>query len=200
MSNEFTGVVPNQNAKSPLLGKPKTFPRNKDRLINRIKNKVNPLNHESRRKERLMRAISIHEEVEAIRLIRETGMKPGDFNNYPFMYYAAAKNQLGVVEALIAAGANIEPDHPEWYLDRPLSAAARMGHAEVVRALLEAGADANRATKGHMSPLDAAENYGHTEVVKILEAAGARRGTPVSGGRKRTRKYKNKNRKTRRKA
>ena len=37
------------------------------------------------------------------------------------------------------------------------------------------------------------------DIVEILENAGARRGTPVSGGRKRTRKYKNKNRKTRRK-
>ena len=43
------------------------------------------------------------------------------------------------------------------------------GHVDIVKLLLEAGADINAGASGTYSPLKIAEKNGHTEVVKLLE-------------------------------
>jgi ankyrin repeat protein len=52
--------------------------------------------------------------------------------------------------------------------------AARLGYVEIVRLLLEYGADANQETDSSMyTPLMSAARFGQTEIAKILIDAGA---------------------------
>ncbi|KAG9338375.1 hypothetical protein JZ751_025934 [Albula glossodonta] len=62
----------------------------------------------------------------------------------------------------------------------PLFLAAQQGHARVARALLHAGADANRVTDDDAGPLFAAVDGGHAEVVKLLVSNGAEVNRPQS--------------------
>eukprot|EP00658_Telonema_sp_P-2_P076721 TRINITY_DN6775_c0_g1_i1.p2 TRINITY_DN6775_c0_g1~~TRINITY_DN6775_c0_g1_i1.p2 ORF type:complete len:105 (+),score=34.15 TRINITY_DN6775_c0_g1_i1:197-511(+) len=55
----------------------------------------------------------------------------------------------------------------------PLSFAAQNGHTEVVRELLGAGAEVDKAAENGATPLSFAAQNGHTEVVKELLGAGA---------------------------
>ena len=50
----------------------------------------------------------------------------------------------------------------------PLLTAAAAGHAEIVRALLESGADPNLATANGRGPLHLAVDHGHVSVVETL--------------------------------
>jgi ankyrin repeat protein len=50
----------------------------------------------------------------------------------------------------------------------PLFIAAYNGHLEMARALLEAGADVNKANSNDCTPLYAAAKEGHLEMVRLL--------------------------------
>ena len=50
-----------------------------------------------------------------------------------------------------------------------------MGHLEVVRALIAAGADVNLPNKDGLTALILAAKKGHLEVVQVLIAAGAKK-------------------------
>ena len=58
----------------------------------------------------------------------------------------------------------------------PLWIAAAGGHLDTVRALVEAGASTNQATKIGVAPLHIAAAGGHLEVVRVLIESGARTG------------------------
>jgi len=107
----------------------------------------------------------------------------------------AAAAGLGRLEA--AARLLPAADSPSRHI--ALALAAQHGHAEVVRLLLDAGADPSRYNPdgfhAHSTPLHQAALAGHAEVVRLLVERGARldirdtvyRGTPlnwaVHGGR-----------------
>jgi ankyrin repeat protein len=55
----------------------------------------------------------------------------------------------------------------------PLNVAAQNGHAAIVRALIDLGADFKNATDNGGTPLDAAVEKGHDAIVQILRDAGA---------------------------
>ena len=54
----------------------------------------------------------------------------------------------------------------------PLDWAARNGHTECVKLLIDAGADVNKASNEGRTPLSIAEKNGHTECAELLRAAG----------------------------
>ena len=56
----------------------------------------------------------------------------------------------------------------------PLIIAAKNGNAEIVRLLLEKGADVNVKTDSGKTALIHAKNEGHTDIVEMLEKAGAK--------------------------
>jgi ankyrin repeat protein len=55
----------------------------------------------------------------------------------------------------------------------PLTWASSRGHTEVVRLLLEAGADLNRTANDGQTALMRAADYGHVDVLQLLLDAGA---------------------------
>ena len=55
----------------------------------------------------------------------------------------------------------------------PLLMAARLGHTEIVKLLLKAGATADLANENNTTPLTIASKHGHTEVVQLLRVCGA---------------------------
>ncbi|CAF3466677.1 unnamed protein product, partial [Fusarium graminearum] len=80
---------------------------------------------------------------------------------------AAGEGHLGVIEKLLAAGADVNAAAASEYGRTALQAAAWGGHLEVIEKLLAAGADVNA------NALQAATERGHLEVVNKLLAAGA---------------------------
>ncbi len=86
------------------------------------------------------------------------------------------------VKRLVAAGARIDERVPmTGSLDddyAPLALAAREGHADIVRALLEAGADPRRVIGLFAgTALHEACYFGHTEVVRAMTQGRERAGT-----------------------
>ena len=98
---------------------------------------------------------------------------------------AVKAGHLAEVERLVAAGASLNERVPiVGSLDddyTPLGLAARAGRADIVRALLHAGADPRRVI-GLMrgTPLHEASYFGHAEVVQALTENRGKLGTGTS--------------------
>ncbi len=73
-----------------------------------------------------------------------------------------------VVENLLANGADVDLHYPIWI-------SSKNGFADIVKLLIEAGADVNQETRGAgASPLRAAAINGWTDVCQLLINAGAK--------------------------
>ena len=87
------------------------------------------------------------------------------------LYYACSDDDVDKAKELIKAGANVNAEN-KWG-ETPLIVAARHGHIEIVKLLIEAGADLETNDDGY-TPLDFALMYEHTETVEILKQHGAK--------------------------
>ncbi|KAF4995982.1 hypothetical protein FDECE_12608 [Fusarium decemcellulare] len=99
---------------------------------------------------------------------------------YPTALIAACStDDLKGVELLIEWGADVNlSSGPET----PLSEAAKKGHYQIVKTLLENGADPNYSYAGDISsPLAIAAYSGHFKVTKLLLEAGVSPNRPLSG-------------------
>lgn len=96
------------------------------------------------------------------------------------MHLAAANGHHQVVRTLLAHGAAFDRQTRTWDGpgDTPFSMAAEAGHAEVIAALAEAGAELT-GPSGSARPLTTAAGAGHVDAVRELIARGA----PVAAGR-----------------
>ena len=96
-----------------------------------------------------------------------------DVQNRTALMYAAQIGDLGVVNALIKAGANVNAKaNGGW---TALMAAASNGRLGVVNALIEAGADVNaKKDISGRTPLMLAQQHKHADIVNALKAAGAK--------------------------
>ena len=95
-----------------------------------------------------------------------------DGSNHSALNVAAFRSNVAGVKALIAAGA--DPNHPDASLHRPLhhSVLGRAPNADVVRALLAAGANSSARAKDGRTALDSARGgVGLGTIVSMLEAA-----------------------------
>lgn len=106
------------------------------------------------------------------------GERPGDLQRSP-LGSAARSGDLGTVERLLAAGADV--DAAPSGDGTPLMNASRYGYVPLVRRLLDAGADPDAVIRGDGTPLIEAARNGHLEVVEMLLAAGAPPDTAVGG-------------------
>ena len=56
----------------------------------------------------------------------------------------------------------------------PIYGAARNGHLDVIKTLIEAGANVNKSNSDGWTPLNLAARYGHIDIVEALKTAGAK--------------------------
>ena len=88
------------------------------------------------------------------------------------LHLASRHADLGVLRALVAAGADIELQDQRngW---TPLLHAIHVRNGQAVAALIEAGTDVNRTGESGITPLIMASGYGMTETVRLLLDSGA---------------------------
>lgn len=88
------------------------------------------------------------------------------------LFYACEQGNVGRAERALAAGADIEKPGG-LYEGTPLMVAARKNHLEIVKCLLQHGANPNRRVKDSMALHDAVRHGKNVDVFNALVAAGA---------------------------
>jgi len=88
------------------------------------------------------------------------------------IHTAARNGNITEVKKQLAWGANPN-SRTFWYLESPLHEAARGGYPEIVKLLLEKGAQVNIRNEGGATPLHYAARNGNIEVMEILLENGA---------------------------
>ncbi|MFP4026211.1 MAG: ankyrin repeat domain-containing protein [Candidatus Brocadiia bacterium] len=91
-------------------------------------------------------------------------------NGYTALHNAAFAGMPKVVMALVRHKAALNAKAGR---ETPLHLAAREGHVDVARILLENGADANGGSGGFGTPMSLASMGGHEEIVELLKEYGA---------------------------
>ena len=101
-------------------------------------------------------------------LKRGARLELADSKGYTALAWASCSGFRGVVELLLGKGALASgASRPTLY------GASRNAHLDIVRMLLEHGADPNRPTTGGYTPLFAAAAEGQAEVARLLLQKGA---------------------------
>lgn len=86
---------------------------------------------------------------------------------------AAEKGHVEIVDALLAAGVDIETQSNYGGKETALISAVREGHAEVAALLLAKGANTEAADHGNDTPLICAAIHGHNAILTLLLHHGA---------------------------
>lgn len=86
---------------------------------------------------------------------------------------AAFFGHLAAVQALIASGADVHAMARNSFKVRPIHAAAASRNLEILRAVLEAGADPNMAQQQGFVPLHEAASSGNRAMAELLVRHGA---------------------------
>lgn len=112
--------------------------------------------------------------ADLVRLLLEAGAdleSPDKLGSRP-LHWGTRSGEPGVVRQLLEWG-GVEVDSCNEQGRTPLYCASIMRHLGIVRLLINANADVNKADKEQMCPLYVATQRGFVEVVKELLAAGA---------------------------
>lgn len=113
-------------------------------------------------------------DVEAVRTLLQQGADPNaaQADGLTALHWAALNDKLEMAQVLLYAGATVSPvTRVGGYA--PLHLASRSGHGEVVRALLEAGAEANAYTTTGVTSLHFAAEADAAEAIRALSEHGA---------------------------
>lgn len=120
--------------------------------------------------------------VGRVSLLLALGANPNrfpDINLYPYiasslLQLAAQNNAAEVAEVLLAAGANLHTRiDMGTFFETPLHAASHRGKWEVVKVLLDAGADSNKANSLGVTALFWPVWFNEVRTVELLLAAGS---------------------------
>lgn len=105
----------------------------------------------------------------------------GQWNSYPpfatSLYYASSFGLAGVVKLLIADGAQLDAPGSRFG-GTAIHGAILRGHLDVVKLLLNAGADPNKADFNGLAPFHTALMRGDPEMIDELLGRGAEEGQP----------------------
>lgn len=117
-------------------------------------------------------------QFEIVRFLIESGAdinrQQGDPPSITTLHMAASYNRLKIVHCLLANGAEIEArDFEGW---TPLMSAVAKGSIEVVKLLIEVGADINAVGRDQYSVLDIAMQNRRSKISQFLRDKGAKHG------------------------
>ncbi|MCW5580723.1 MAG: ankyrin repeat domain-containing protein [Luteimonas sp.] len=110
----------------------------------------------------------------AVRLLVEAG---ASLENAPYNYtplaYAAYNNRQQALRYLLGKGARVDADASErlTYINTALMMAAIQGHRDIVRLLLQAGADPLVRVRGGHTAREFSQKYRHSHVEPLLVCA-----------------------------
>jgi hypothetical protein len=109
------------------------------------------------------------ERYDSAEFLMEHGMdaNTSDWHHVTLLHDMAQKDWGDRAKLLIDHGADINAIDEE-YRSTPLGIAARWGRAEIVKLLLDAGADPARSGAAWSTPIEWAGKNGHAEIVKML--------------------------------
>lgn len=119
-----------------------------------------------------------HEEVVSILLEAGANVEDHNENGHTPLMEAASAGHVGVAKLLVANGASINT-HSNEFKESALTLACYKGHLEMVRFLLEAGADQEHKTDEMHTALMEASMDGHVEVARLLLDSGAQVNMPA---------------------
>ena len=92
------------------------------------------------------------------------------------LHHAAFDGQIDMIRDLLKAGARANAQDSRGVLALTFAVSSDHANPQVVRALIDAGADVNAAAKTGETPLDWADKFGHPEIIAMLKKAGAKHG------------------------
>ena len=104
-------------------------------------------------------------------------------DGFPVVALAAFFGNLEIGKYLHAKGADINAAATNGSGYNALTAAVTSGHTEIVKWLLESGAEPNYRYANNYSPLLNAAANGHLEILKLLQARGADLHAKTSDGK-----------------
>ena len=104
-------------------------------------------------------------------------------DGFPVVALAAVFGNFEVAKYLHAKGADINAAATNGSGYNALTGAVTSGHTEIVKWLLENGAEANYRYSNNYSPLLNAAANGHLEILKLLQAHGADLHAKTSDGK-----------------
>lgn len=114
--------------------------------------------------------------IDTVRLLIDKGAdldRHDGVMGFTALGWAAHSDDRPILELLLEAGATVDLTGND-YQRSPLMVAALQGHAEVVAALLAAGADLQAQTRDGRNALSMAQERGHAGVEALLLSHGAR--------------------------
>ena len=94
-------------------------------------------------------------------------------DGFTALHFAAFFGRHDAAALLIDRGAEVDPFGRGWMTGTPMHSAVSRTHADVVRILLDAGANPNARQSAGWTPLHAAAMNGDLNSVELLLAAGA---------------------------
>jgi ankyrin repeat protein len=89
------------------------------------------------------------------------------------LYQAAAAGDLQRTRYFMSFG-TWDHNVPNYEGMLPLTAAAKGGNPEIIKLMVQDGADVNQPDLNRRTPLQYAESAGHTEAAALLRSLGAR--------------------------
>ncbi|XP_062555858.1 ankyrin repeat and KH domain-containing protein mask-like isoform X3 [Armigeres subalbatus] len=118
-----------------------------------------------------------HEEVVRVLLDNGANVEDHNENGHTPLMEAASAGHVGVAKILLERGAGINT-HSNEFKESALTLACYKGHLDMVRYLLEAGADQEHKTDEMHTALMEASMDGHVEVARLLLDSGAQVNMP----------------------
>ena len=114
------------------------------------------------------------ERFDGAAFMMEKGMNPNvlSWHHVTILHDMAQKGNIQKAELLIKYGAHLNLIEEE-YQSTPLGMAVRWGHIEMVKYLLQKGADPNKSGALWATPLEWAKKKGYVEIENILRNSGA---------------------------
>ena len=116
-------------------------------------------------------------------MLLERGMSAHHMNTHhtTLLHDMAYTGELAKAQLLLAHGARIDAVDEE-FRSTPLGLAARFGKVDVVRLLLDRGADPQKAAADWATPLAWARKKGHRQIERLLAGLGSRVSSPALPG------------------